>query len=619
MYINGYNMSTEVASFLLSLLILFLMFFSKPRKTKNYLYNFLGLIYSLMIILVEEYLVYQTENPLTFNPLLFNITCMAYYIFYHGILIVIFLYVTRLASNKAKLKVPTGRTSVCACIIFAAIAAFLCFNGYMYGVDQSGRIYLTKYFFTYLAFGVADVVAVSVVSFGNRRNIAKIIYFFIWIFIPIELLLLGLQFYQRDILFTSLTYVLPFTLFYMLFHSNPYDENSGCQNNYSFETRLMANKRYRRRYMIVYVTFPTLKNDTLPYSEDEIQLAIAESCRKAEKTCFGIHMYTLNSSSYAFFINKNDREKSKEVFEKLHQILDRPLTFHNQPVSVKYKMVGFFDNEYVKNMKQMTSMIHFLLNKIEHQNQVYFCEEEDYVAFYRQYQIFQMLMDIRDTNDLNDERVLCYTQPIYDIQKKSFRTAEALMRLSLNGKVIYPDQFIELAEGNNCIHILTRIMLNKVCQNIKALNQKYDFDAITVNCSTSEFSDRNLHKELLEIIHMNDIPTSKIRLELTESAMAKDFEAVLYNMNQLKAAGIDFYLDDFGTGYSNMERIVSCPFKTIKFDKCLLYKVIEDENVNVLVKSMVEVFRNLGLVLLIEGVEDTEHRDYSIEQGFDYI
>lgn len=264
-------------------------------------------------------------------------------------------------------------------------------------------------------------------------------------------------------------------------------------------------------------------------------------------------------------------------------------------------------------------MIHFLLNKIEHQNQVYFCEEEDYVAFYRQYQIFQMLMDIRDTNDLNDERVLCYTQPIYDIQKKSFRTAEALMRLSLNGKVIYPDQFIELAEGNNCIHILTRIMLNKVCQNIKALNQKYDFDAITVNCSTSEFSDRNLHKELLEIIHMNDIPTSKIRLELTESAMAKDFEAVLYNMNQLKAAGIDFYLDDFGTGYSNMERIVSCPFKTIKFDKCLLYKAIEDENVNVLVKSMVEVFRNLGLVLLIEGVEDTEHRDYSIEQGFDYI
>ena len=128
--------------------------------------------------------------------------------------------------------------------------------------------------------------------------------------------------------------------------------------------------------------------------------------------------------------------------------------------------------------------------------------------------------------------------------------------VSLDGTIIYPDRFIPLAEKNHCIHTLTMIMINKVCRIVKEFESKYDFDAITINCSSSELSNRDRFDELMSIINNNDINPQHIRLELTESAIFDDFNMVLRNMEKLNQSGIKFYLDDFGTGYSNLERII---------------------------------------------------------------
>ena len=58
---------------------------------------------------------------------------------------------------------------------------------------------------------------------------------------------------------------------------------------------------------------------------------------------------------------------------------------------------------------------------------------------------------------------------------------------------------------------------------------------------------------------------------------------------------------------------------TIKFDKSILYKALNDEDMNEIVSSMVNIFKKKGLVLLVEGVENDEHNEYSIQHGFDYI
>jgi EAL domain-containing protein (putative c-di-GMP-specific phosphodiesterase class I) len=267
-------------------------------------------------------------------------------------------------------------------------------------------------------------------------------------------------------------------------------------------------------------------------------------------------------------------------------------------------------------------MQHYLFDKTDIddlRNECYVATDTDYNDFITLFQVEMLLNDIKSKMDFNDNRVLCYAQPIYSVETDSFRTAEALMRLDLNGKIIYPDKFIPVAERNGTIHTLTLIILNKVCKMIKSMEKNYDFDAVTINCSAIEFSNKNLHKELIEIINANNVPFDKIRIELTESAMSGDYETLIDNVEKLRAVGIQFYLDDFGTGYSNLERILGCPFNTIKFDKSLLYKSIDDSRMDDLIVSMAQVFKKQGFTLLVEGVETEEQTQYSVNRGFSYI
>lgn len=157
-------------------------------------------------------------------------------------------------------------------------------------------------------------------------------------------------------------------------------------------------------------------------------------------------------------------------------------------------------------------------------------------------------------------------------------------------------------------------------QKIKELELNgFDFDAITVNCSTMELEDKNLHEELYDIISANEINPSHVRIEITESTTVSNYDNILYNMKKLCENGISFYLDDFGTGYSNLERIVAYPFQTIKFDKSILYKALEDSKANEMIHMLVHFFSHNGLKTVVEGVEDQMQYDFCKEVGFNYI
>ena len=305
-----------------------------------------------------------------------------------------------------------------------------------------------------------------------------------------------------------------------------------------------------------------------------------------------VHIYRFNNVDFAMIIYIKDETRIRQFLNNVEQCIIEHM--HYSTYNVNYKIVAIQNNPVITNIHKLNSMSDYLFNKIYNEtgNQCYLATDKDYREFHENYKIEQLLLDIRNQNNLDDERVLCYAQPIFSVNENSFRTAEALMRLSLDGTIIYPDRFIPLAEKNHCIHTLTMIMINKVCRIVKEFESKYDFDAITINCSSSELSNRDLFDELMSIINNNDINPQHIRLELTESAIFDDFNMVLRNMEKLNQSGIKFYLDDFGTGYSNLERIIGCPFYTIKFDKSLLYKSLDNTAVSDIVSHLTSVFKD---------------------------
>jgi EAL domain-containing protein (putative c-di-GMP-specific phosphodiesterase class I) len=527
----------------------------------------------------------------------------------------------RLSKNRRKYKNHSIILKVILVSVYIDTMVILMALDKMYVIEEN-NIRFTYYFNIHLLFGVAATIYCLVIAIKEKKYISKLIFWGTVLTVPFELIILGLQFFIKMNIFSSVTYVLPFVLFYMLFHSNPYNEIIGCQNEYSFDTRFTINTKHNKRFMIVHIAIEKMYSDGLIEEDEQREELIVDKCRAAENAIKHIHIYSLENGEYALFIELGRNTDKDGYINKIHSIMDEQLEHSGRKISVSYRMTVMESNKCIDDTKKLYAFLRYILKKYEQgiSRQLYVCSEDDYQEFLERYKIEKLLLDIRNNNDFDDERVLCYVQPIYSVENDSFRTAEALMRLKDGDEIIYPDKFIPVAEQTGCIHILTCIMMTKVCKEIAKLEKEgYVFDGISVNCSTIELCEPHFHTELSEIIKNNNVSCNKIRLELTESTSVENYGTVYQNMEKLNTKGIEFYLDDFGTGYSNLERIVTFPFMTVKFDKSILYKAIDDENMNALVESMVSVFKEKGLILLVEGVENEEHYEYSVEHGFDYI
>ena len=618
MFIGNCNVTAELVSLIVAGFLTFLMLYSNPRKTSSYQIIHYGILLSMISIATQLAFFYSQAHTDMFNRELRLFLSLAFLAEYLALLIMLYVYICLLSTRTLHhTKNLQSKVLSFGCTYAIAVFAFAVSGKLPDIID--GLLPLEYYINFYAIFGIITCLICLLSILLNKHSIPKVVNKYALIFIPVDFIMLSVQFMTSNIIFSSLTYVLPFLIYYILFHSNPYDELIGCQNMHSFEARFTDSVSMKRKFLVVYLNFPQLKNVNYAIHNEKVEETAANVCRRIEKLHHMVHIYRFTNDEFAMILYIKDENKIKQFLNNVEMAIIDYMTASSY--TINYRIAAIQSNPVVSSTHKLSSMSAYLFNKIANEpgNQCYLATDKDYKEFHEAYKIEQLLLDIRNKNDLDDERVLCYAQPIFSVNNNSFRTAEALMRLSLDGTIIYPDKFIPIAEKNNCIHTLTRIILNKVCKIVAEFEKKYDFDAITINCSSSELSNRNLFDELMAIINSNNIMPEHIRLELTESAMFDDFNMVIHNMEKLNESGIKFYLDDFGTGYSNLVRIIGCPFNTIKFDKTLLYKSLDNSAVSDIVSHLTSVFKEQGFVLLIEGVENEEQASYSIDKGFDYI
>lgn len=618
MLIGNCNVTAELVSLIVAGFLTFLMLYSNPRKTSSYQIIHYGILLSMISIATQLAFFYSQAHTDMFNRELRLFLSLAFLAEYLALLMMLYVYICLLSTRTLHhTKNLQSKVLSFGCTYAIAVFAFAVSDKLPDIID--GLLPLEYYINFYAIFGIITCLICLLSILLNKHSIPKVVNKYALIFIPVDFIMLSVQFMTSNIIFSSLTYVLPFLIYYILFHSNPYDELIGCQNLHSFEARFTDSVSMKRKFLVVYLNFPQLKNVNYAIHNEKVEETAANVCRRIEKLHHMVHIYRFTNDEFAMILYIKDENKIKQFLNNVEMAIIDYMTASSY--TINYRIAAIQSNPVVSSTHKLSSMSAYLFNKIANEpgNQCYLATDKDYKEFHEAYKIEQLLLDIRNKNDLDDERVLCYAQPIFSVNNNSFRTAEALMRLSLDGTIIYPDKFIPIAEKNNCIHTLTRIILNKVCKIVAEFEKKYDFDAITINCSSSELSNRNLFDELMAIINSNNIMPEHIRLELTESAMFDDFNMVIHNMEKLNESGIKFYLDDFGTGYSNLERIIGCPFNTIKFDKTLLYKSLDNSAVSDIVSHLTSVFKEQGFVLLIEGVENEEQASYSIDKGFDYI
>ena len=248
-------------------------------------------------------------------------------------------------------------------------------------------------------------------------------------------------------------------------------------------------------------------------------------------------------------------------------------------------------------------------------------EDKEIESYLRYKYIVSELVDINNKHDLDDPRVLVYCQPVLNIKTGKYDTAEALMRLELSKTgLVYPDEFIYIAERFRYIYVLTQIILHKTCLKIKELlEQGYFVQRISVNFSVYDIRESDFCETVEKIIKDTGIPYDKVAIEITETQNERDFENIKKRIDELKESGVRFYLDDFGTGYSNFERIMELPFDIVKFDRSLVIASGSGNKYKSMVSNLAMMFDNGEYSVLYEGVEDDEDEKRCIDMNAKYL
>lgn len=499
------------------------------------------------------------------------------------------------------------RIMVAAAIVLDATSAFTGFGFYYKDGKWSDPLispFNVFYAYAVLAFAVMLIFYAERLIKSVRAG-----------FVVAEFLIVIIMIYQgvRNInSYSTYTYLLPIIIVMILLHSKPYDVKTGALSVTSFESfikRAVA-KKMPSDYMILKLNLNVL--DVLP---DEVGKTLNSFWRSCFKDAI---LFSLESDLFVLAIPRNKRNTHNE--ENIRELVGEAFHRYYSQYQIPYKLISLFDVDFIDNEADIIGIIQYLLSGME-ENTIELVSEKKKEQLRLLKNVRENLADIEKKGDPDDERVLVFCQPIKNVKTGKYDTAEALMRMTIPDKgMIFPDMFIPLAEYYNYIHSLTKIMLSKVCKQIRALEDEgYNFKRISVNFAASEIIADNFCEEVLEIIRDAGVDPSKIGIELTESQTDTDFMIAKERMATLKNEGMTLYLDDVGTGYSNLDRVIKYGVDVVKFDRFFILESEKDENVVNMMRHLSEAFRDVNYELLYEGVETEANQELCISCGADYL
>ena len=206
-------------------------------------------------------------------------------------------------------------------------------------------------------------------------------------------------------------------------------------------------------------------------------------------------------------------------------------------------------------------------------------------------------------------------QPQFDTQTKKLCGAEALIRWQKeDGTYVPPSKFIPIAEDRGFIKDLDRLVFEMACDAQKTFADNNNIIDISVNVSQQSLYDPNFIDKYVEIAKEKNADISHIHLEITESTLFENHKMFIKLLRKLRRLGFKIHMDDFGTGYSSIMLLKSMPIDFLKLDKSFVDDY-NDPRGRSIIECIITMAKQLGVILIAEGVETEDQYLYIKEQG----
>ncbi|EKU25273.1 c-di-GMP phosphodiesterase A [Xanthomonas translucens pv. graminis] len=196
--------------------------------------------------------------------------------------------------------------------------------------------------------------------------------------------------------------------------------------------------------------------------------------------------------------------------------------------------------------------------------------------------------------------------------------AEVLLRWNRPGHGLQPPaELIRLAEDTGLIQQIGLWVLEQACLQLHtwARHPGTAQLLLSVNVSPLQLVSASFVQDVRAVVHRTGAPANRLRLEITESALAGDLALVTATMNALREDGISWSLDDFGTGFSSLSLLQALPLDELKIDRSFVRRMDADASQRALVRKIIEIAGVLGISTVAEGVETAQQHAWLGEMG----
>jgi EAL domain-containing protein (putative c-di-GMP-specific phosphodiesterase class I) len=222
---------------------------------------------------------------------------------------------------------------------------------------------------------------------------------------------------------------------------------------------------------------------------------------------------------------------------------------------------------------------------------------------------------------MHDNEFCLHFQPKVALDDFAVVGLEALIRWDHpEHGLIFPGDFIPLAEEQNYIIPLGRWVIDAVCRQIAQWQADgVPLVPVAINVSAHQLRDNRLPEDVIASLARHAVSPGWIEIEITETSLIEDTQLARRNLESLAGMGIKIALDDYGTGFSGLSMLKQLPINAVKVDRSFIRDIRNDTDDAVIVASTISLAHNLGLIVVAEGVESKDQLLHLKAAGCDQV
>lgn len=474
-------------------------------------------------------------------------------------------------------------------------------------------------FFCLFLIAILYVIDFFIQTIKNRKKISHIQLFSIMIYSLVPVIAQIIQIFIPRLMIMGFCISLAALLIYISFeNSSEYlDLETGIFNRKAFITLTRYNLDIRKK-----LSFLSIKIENLTYIyntiEQQTSIELINNVIQFLENVVGRRkVYKLTEDIFVIELSSDERQKTVQV-ERIHSRFFEKFNFGESSISLNVLMNLIYCPEDATTVEDTIDLIENSFSEIVAglKKDVVRANKSILVKRRRERKILEILEKAIETESFE----VIY-QPIYSLREERYTVAEALLRLKSDEMgFVSPDEFIPLAEQNGMILRIGNLVFKNVCKFLAETKiWEWGIEYVFVNLSVIQCMQEKLSEQLLEIMDSYNLQYKYVNLEVKETTVSATGKNLLKNMNKLIEKNINFSLDDYGLDFSNTTNIIKYPFTTIKIDKTMVWASMQNDEAKKILSQTIKMIKELGLLVVAEGVETREQSDELINMDVDYI